>query len=233
MNKLVDYRIEGEVAVVTMDDGKVNAFSIAMINELAAAFVRAKEENRAVALLGREGVFSAGLDLKVMKSGIEPAREMLSALLSALLRIFLHPRPVVVGCTGHALAGGAIALLVGDLRVGAEGDSKIGLTEVAVGLPMPRSANVLARERLARTHLTRAVLNAEVFTPAGAVAAGFLDELAAQGMVGKRAVEAAHTLAKLPDHAFRDTKMMAREEVAVRAHEMLEEEIKSLVPHLV
>lgn len=233
MNGLVGYAVEGNIAVVTMDDGKVNALGFEMVNQLAAAFARAKEEGLAVALMGRPGVLSAGLDLKVMKSGIEPARELLQAFLAASLRIFLHPRPVVIGCTGHALAGGAILLLTGDLRVGAGGPSKIGLTEVAIGLPMPRSANVLARERLSRSHLSRAVLNAEVFDPAGALKAGYLDSVCVPEKVAEEALAAAKTLAALPEHSFRDTKMMMREEVAVRAHEMLEEEIRSLVPQLV
>lgn len=233
MSELVTYKSEGAVAAVTMDDGKVNALSFAMIHEISEAFVRAKDEGKAVALIGRPGVLSAGLDLKTMKSGIEPAREMLKSFLALTLRIFLHPRPVVIGSTGHALAGGGILLLAGDYRVGAAGEAKVGLTEVAVGLQMPRSANVLVRERISRAYLARVVLNAEVFGPQSALAAGFLDAVVEGDKVRDAALTTAESLAKLPEWSFRDTKMMMREEVAVRALGMLEEEISALMPRLV
>ena len=92
------------------------------------------------------------------------------------LRLFDFPRPVVIGCSGHALALGAIILLAADYRVGRRGPKfKIGLNEVAIGMTAPIFAVELARNKMPKTHFERSVIHAEVHTPDSAVDAGFLD----------------------------------------------------------
>src|SRR6266571_3634648 len=69
MSNLVSYRGAGTVVTVTMDDGKVNALSMAMLGEVNAALDRAGQAGATVVLAGREGIFSAGFDLKVLRAG--------------------------------------------------------------------------------------------------------------------------------------------------------------------
>lgn len=86
------------------------------------------------------------------------------------------PQPVVVACSGHAIAMGAFLLLSADHRVGVTGSShKITANEVAIGLTMPRAAVEICRQRLAPAHFQRALNLAEPYTPDSAVEAGFLD----------------------------------------------------------
>jgi len=174
----VSYELLDRVAVVSLDDGKANAISLAVAADLRAALRRALDEDAAaVVLAGRPGRFSAGFDLATMTSGDDAARELLEAGAEVALDIYGMPVPVVLACTGHALAMGAILLLSADIRIGAPGEFKIGLNEVAIGMPVPSFAVELARDRLTRASFTPAINHAQIYDPQGAVEAGFLDRI--------------------------------------------------------
>src|SRR5438105_4665166 len=121
MGSLVSYQLEGSVATVTMDDGKVNVLSPAMLAELDAALDRAEADRAVVVLAGREEVFSAGFDLQVLRAGGTEAAAMLRSGFELAARLLAFPTPVLVACTGHAVAMGVFLLLSGDHRIGAAG----------------------------------------------------------------------------------------------------------------
>lgn len=207
MGEVTTYKLDGSVATVTMDDGKVNVISRRMLAELNAAVDRALADNAIVILTGRTGVFSAGFDLKELMAGGEVTREVLIGGFKLAERLLSFPRPVVVGCTGHAMAMGVFLVLSGDYRIGADGPFKIVANEVAIGLTMPHAAAEICRQRLTRTHFHRAVTSAELYTPERAVPAGFLDEVVAPGDVARAAADAAARLGKLDPTAFEGTKL--------------------------
>ncbi|MGE5184034.1 MAG: enoyl-CoA hydratase-related protein, partial [Acidobacteriota bacterium] len=120
------YTLEDSLAVVRMDDGKANALSVEMIDALLAALQRAEGEAKAMVLAGRPERFCAGFDLRVMMSGPEQATALLKRDSELLLKLYDAAIPLVIACTGHALAGGALVVLTGDLRFGAAGAFKIG-----------------------------------------------------------------------------------------------------------
>src|SRR4051812_49200310 len=137
MSDPVSYALEGSTALLRMDDGKANALSDAMIAALLAALDRAEKEATAIILSGRADRFSGGFDLRAMMGGPEIARALLTRGSDLLMRLYGTPLPLIVACTGHALAAGALMVLTGDVRIGAAGPYKIGLNEVAIGLPVP------------------------------------------------------------------------------------------------
>ena len=191
----VVFTLEGGVGVVRMDDGKANAISHAVIDAFNAALDQAAEAApKALAIVGRPGRFSAGFDLTVMSQGGDATRELVTRGAELALRIFEWPAPVVLGATGHAMAMGAVLLCTADERIGARGDFKIGLNEVAIGLALPAFAYELARERLARRHFHRATTLAEIYSPDGAVEAGYLDRVVALESVARTAVSRAGEL---------------------------------------
>lgn len=191
----VSTTIDGDVAVITLDDGKANAISFEVLDGLNAALDTATAGAKAIALIGRDGKFSAGFNLKIMTGDIADARRLLGGGAELAIRVLESPIPVVLGVTGHALAMGGILTTAGDYRVGAEGDYKLGLNEVAIGMPVPKFAVELTRDRLAKRWFTRCVQHAELCTPGQAVDAGFLDEIVALDQVRDRAVEVAQRLA--------------------------------------
>jgi len=206
----VRYEVRDDIAVITMNDGKANALSHEVIEALLACLDRAEREVRAVLLTGREKRLSGGFDLTVMMSSPEATRNLVTAGAELMLRLYMFPRPVVVACTGHALAAGAILLLVADTRIGAEGEFKIGLNEVAIQMTLPVFAVELARDRLSKRHFSAAVTQARIFDPAGAKDAGYLDATARPEALLDTALGHARRLAALPDPAFRNTKQRER-----------------------
>jgi enoyl-CoA hydratase len=202
----VRYEIREGVAFLGMDDGKANALSHEMIAELESALERAGGEAQAVVLSGRPGRFCAGFDLTVMRSTPEAMAALVRSGADLYARMLTHPQPIVVAATGHALAAGALALLAADYRIGARGDFKIGLNEVAIGLTLPRFAVEMARERLSKRHFHRAAAQAEIYTPDGARDAGFLDEVVEPEGLAQAVATAAARLAAHPGAAFEATK---------------------------
>lgn len=207
---LCHYSLEKGVALVRMDDGKVNALSRAMFTELLAAIERAEEGANAIVLTGRPGILSAGFDLREMTSAPDAAVAQIRAGVDAYMRLYESPLPVVAACPGHALAGGSVLLLAADYRVGASGDFRIGLTEVEIGIPLPVFAVELARARLATAELERATLRAHIYGPDDAVHAGYLDEVLSPEDVLRRAREEALKLAEMPRVSYAATKTRLR-----------------------
>jgi len=210
MSTLVGYRLTDSVATITMDDGKVNAMSLRMITEINAALDRAEADRAVVVLQGRTGVFSAGFDLPVLRAGGWEAGAMVRAGFELAERVLAFPTPVVIACTGHAVAMGVFLLLSGDYRLGAAGGFKITANEVAIGLTMPRAAVEILRQRLAPAHFNRAVTIAEPFSPDNAVEAGFLDRVVAAGELPDAAQAIATQLAALDMVAHKGSKLRAR-----------------------
>lgn len=210
MGKDVTYTLQGGVATITMDDGKANALSLAMQAALNEALDQAAADRAILVLAGRSGKFSAGFDLGTMSKGGADAAAMLTGGFRLAERLLTYPKPVVMACTGHALAMGVFLTLCGDHIVGAEGDFKIGANEVAIGLNMPFTAIEICRARLAPAALHRALTTSEIFTPREALAAGFLDRLVADTQVVATAQAVAAGFGKLNLPAHDETKQRLR-----------------------
>lgn len=229
-DSVVTYELQGRVAVITIDDGKANAVTHAVADGLRDGLARARTEAGAVVIAGRPGRFSAGFDLGVMTASPEGARNLLRAGAEVALEIFAFPMPVVIASTGHALAMGGILLLAADYRIGAEGSFKIGLNEVAIGMPVPGFAVELARECLTTKAFTVAINHAHVYDPAGAVEAGYLDEIVAADDVVTAAIAHAAELAdRLRSSAFALTRVNCRGAASALLSAKLDDDIASFV----
>jgi enoyl-CoA hydratase len=230
MSELLSYEERDGVAVVTMDDGKANALSHDMLKALQGALDRAEQEAQALLLVGREGRFCAGFDLKTMMSGIEAATGLVSAGAEMYMRMYAYPLPVVAACTGHALAGGALLLLASDTRIAAEGAFKIGLNEVAISMPLPILAQELARDRLSKRHLTAATVQAKIYAPSEAVDAGYVDAVVAPESLIEQAHAEAKRLGALPRNAYGHTKAKLREATIAHIRNTLAGDMADLTP---
>lgn len=215
----VGYALRDSIATITMDDGKMNVLSSDMFAQLDAAFDRAVEDRGVVVLTGREGVFSAGFDLRTLMAGGADAHAMVRMGFELAERILSFPAPVVVACSGHALAMGVFLVLAGDYRVGALGPYRLGANEVAIGITMPFFGVEICRQRLSPAHFHRAVINAEIYRPEDAVAAGFLDRVVSAAELRDVARSVAADLGKLDAGVHAASKLRARRHAlhAIRA----------------
>lgn len=202
--------------LLTMDDGKANALSFAMLESLNAGLDEAAAAGKVVVITGRPGKFCAGFDLSVMGGGGEDAARLLHQGAEVSRRLLTFETPVVLAVSGHALAMGALLCLSADYRIGTAGDYKLGLNEVAIGMTLPWFGVELARVRLAQRHFDQAVSLARIYDSAAAVEAGFLDEAVPADGLAARAADMAATLATLNMQAHRNTKKRVRELLSER-----------------
>ncbi|MET0910741.1 MAG: crotonase/enoyl-CoA hydratase family protein [Ilumatobacteraceae bacterium] len=204
------------VLICHIDDGKANALSAEIIAAISDVVLDAERDETVSALVlhGRPGKFSAGFDLSVMTAGDIGAISSLVSDGGDLVRtLYGSSIPVVAACTGHALAAGALVLLGCDVRVGADVDCKIGLNEVAIGMVLPDWAFTIAVDRLSKRHIQRAVATARITSGAGAVDAGYLDEIVPVDSVLDVAVEHAAGFASLDLRAYAGTVRRLRGDV--------------------
>ncbi len=227
MTDLVTYRKDGQLGWIQLDDGKVNAFGSALIEGLHGALDEAeRHEPGAVVLTGREGIFSAGLNLKVLPQLEAPnLKRVLDRYVDAMLRVFTFPRPVVAHVCGHALAGGAVTILACDARIGARGPFKIGLNEVAIRIALPTFAIEIAAAAVKQDAFTRTVLHGDVVDPEEALRRGLLDELHEADSSSEAARSFAARLAELPADSYRRTKERIRGPRAERARALASQDL--------
>ncbi|MNM91798.1 putative enoyl-CoA hydratase [compost metagenome] len=210
MTELLSYQLEDGIATLTLNNGKVNAVSPAVIDALNQALDQAEQDRAVVILTGQPGILSGGYDLKVMTSGPENAIKLVTAGSTLARRMLAHPYPIVVACPGHAVAKGAFLLLSADYRIGVEGPFNIGLNEVQIGMTMHHVGIELARDRLSKSAFQRSVINGEMFDPRSAVDAGFLDKVVPTEQLMATAFAAAQQLKKINMTAHRNTKLKVR-----------------------
>ncbi len=211
------------VSIITLDDGKVNVFSPTMIEEVSNLLDKVPTEKGSLLIVGREGIFSAGFDLKVLMSGdAEKAVGMLRSGFEMLSRIFSFPRPVVAACSGHAIALGAFLLCSCDYRVGTKGKFQIGANEVRNNMIVPTPILELAKFKLAKNHKQRALLNGEMYLIEDAIAPGYLDEVVEPDKLIETATIKAKDLATLGHPFYHQTKQLDQEEVIKKINSGIE-----------
>ena len=198
------------VVTLTLDDGKKNVLGIEAFEAITAAF----DDNHdapAIVLAGRDGIFSAGLDVKFMAAADRnDMHRLLTSFGRTMMRVWTDPKPTVAAATGHAIAAGTMLAMACDHAVAADGDFWWGLTETQINFQLPQFAIALARHNLRNDRLEDLLLPGSRVSATDAVEAGFADELAAPADVLARAQAKAAELAGLPPAAYAGTKQRLR-----------------------
>ena len=196
------------VAVLRIDDGKANALSPTLLDALAAALAEVDASDaRALVLTGRAGFFSGGLDLKLLpKLPTAEKRAVLARLGEVLLQLFTFRVPTLAAVSGHAIAGGALLALSADLRLAADGGGRFGVTEVAIGLPVPSFGLLLARAALAPSALVDVVLHGRTLSVPEAVERGVFQGVHPADALLDAAVARAAELGRVHGPAYAATK---------------------------
>ncbi|MGJ8682018.1 crotonase/enoyl-CoA hydratase family protein [Paraglaciecola sp.] len=210
MSELVTYDLTDKVATIGLRNGKVNAFSHGLIDAVHTALDQAEQDQAVVVITGQPGILSAGFDLQVMRESPQAANELVAKGFSLLRRLLVFPTPIMVACSGHAVALGAFLCLVADYRIGVAGDFKIGLNEVAIGMTLPYTATELAKAHITPEYFNRSVLLAQIFSPDDAVSAGFLDQVVSESEFKSTVTSVAKNITTLNMSAHHETKLRAR-----------------------
>jgi enoyl-CoA hydratase len=223
-----------DVAVLSRDDGKANTLLVPEFQGLEAALDTIEgTKASAVVITGRPGFFSAGLNLKALGAmTTEQKQQLVSAMGSAVLKLFLFPRPVVAAVNGHALGGGAMFGLASDVRLFAEGPYKFGLNEVPAGLFVPSYAIELARSAVSPARMTELVVHGRVLSPAEALAMHVAESVHSAEALPAAALARAKALGALHGTGYATTKRLVREGGAQLARAKLASELGLLASML-
>ncbi|HAO15146.1 MAG TPA: crotonase/enoyl-CoA hydratase family protein [Tenacibaculum sp.] len=227
MDKLTQYKEDSNYAIITLNNGKVNAISHQVIDELNTALDRAESNKKVVILTGKSGVFSGGYDLKSMMTSPESALELVTRGSQLALKMLRFPLPIIAACSGHAIAKGAFLLLSTDYRLGIDGQFKVGLNEVMIGMTMHNAGIEIAKGRLSPVFLERSVNNAEIYTPKEAILSGFLDKVVpSDDLLLPAATKIAEMFGQLNLKAHAETKLKVRDEYLKRIEEAIQKDLK-------
>src|SRR5262249_9544383 len=202
---LTTLNIRDGVAWITLDDGNVNAMTLAMLREIEVQLENSTRAGGPIVVKGREGIFSAGFDLKTFARGPEASQQMVKAGIRVIERMLALPRPIMTVCTGHAYPMGAFLMLCADVRFGVLGDWNIGMNEVAIGLAVPQFAVELARYRLTPAAVMRASTGA-MCKPEEAAKLGYLDYVVSAEDLDAVVYEEVQRLGKLDMKSYAVTK---------------------------
>lgn len=230
MSDTFGYTLTDRIACITIDDGKVNAMSLDFFQGLGAALDRAEADDAgAVVIMGRPGVFSAGLNLKLLPT--LPPDELNRTMLAfgrTMLRVFTFGIPTVAAVSGHAVAGGAMLAFACDLRHVADGAFRMQLNEVAIGLTLPSWAIAIAQSAVPKRWHTEALLHARTYAPVEALERGIVDVVTPPDKLLESAVAAATPLLALDKKAYAGSKRRHRAPAVAWAEAQLEKEMTTL-----
>jgi enoyl-CoA hydratase len=222
------YELTDRIARITLDDGKANAMSVPFFEELGALLDRAERDGAgAIVIAGRAGMFSGGLDLKLLPT-LDRAQlaDLSRSFARTMLRVFTLPIPTVAACTGHAIAGGAVLSFACDVRCAHDGPFRIQMNEVAIGISVPSWMLLIGASAIPPRHHVEAMLHARVYAPREAFERGILDEVVPrEGDVVAHATQRAAALLPLAREAYAVTKKRMREADAERVLRQLEDEL--------
>jgi enoyl-CoA hydratase len=200
----VRWELDADIGVVRLARPPMNAMNLELLQDLEQVLVAAERSPaRALILTGEGPAFSAGADLfEALEQGSEYIDATVRSLSSCFAALFRFPRPVVAAVNGHAIAGGCILLSACDYRISSAGDHRIGVTELAVGVPFPTWALEIMRFAVPGGTLQELVVTGRVYPPDRALAKGLVDELVEPERLMERASEMAEQLAGVPPATF-------------------------------
>lgn len=224
-SEVLQYVADGPVATIVHDDDGANTLRTDVFEAYFEYLDRAEADEQigAVVLRGRDNFFSAGMDLKWMQSiGRDELGTIGPNMARLAHRLFIFPKPVIAAVTGHAIAGGAIIMLACDRSIGVEGEYKIGLNEVDLGIPFGGFGLKLAQAHLVPGAFGSGLLHGETFRPARALEVGYLDEIAPAAEFEGRVRTIAERAAGLSPLAYQLTKQAMRSELAAEIDEQVQ-----------
>jgi enoyl-CoA hydratase len=217
----------GEIAVLRLAHGRVNAMDLELCRAIAEAFRGlAADPARAVVITAGGRSFSAGVDLhRLLDGGADYVDKFLPALNDSFRAVFELAKPVVAAVNGHAVAGGAVLAAAADRVLMADGKGRIGVPEIVVGVPFPRVPIEVLRHAVGDVATRRLIVGAQTHPPAAAQAFGLVDEVVPADELLDRALDAARGLAAdIPPDTFAITKTQLRREHVERMDTYTDEE---------
>ena len=214
---MVNCTIENKVAIVQLNNGKVNAISHALIKELKENFIALEKNNEVngIILTGHTGAFSAGLDVLEQAEMDEASAEAFWVDYFDALKAMVHyPKPFVCAITGFAPAGGTILTLCADYRIMAqEPKHRIGMHEFKLSMQVPELMLDIWCYTLGEQRAFQALQNATLFSAEEALALNIVQEIAPEHEVLEHAKAHMEKCLKVYAPVYIESKRLARKQL--------------------
>ncbi len=179
--KLVEYRTDGGVAILTLTNPPANTYSYEMMRDLDEAVLHARMDDDVHVLVvtgAGDKFFCAGADISMLEA-VTPRYKYYFCLHAneTLCRLEQTPKLVIAAMNGHTVGGGLEVALAADLRVAKAGAGKVGLPEVSLGvLPGTGGTQRLART-IGRSKSIEMMAKGTLLTPEQAATLGIVNEI--------------------------------------------------------
>ncbi|MFQ5629008.1 MAG: enoyl-CoA hydratase/isomerase family protein [bacterium] len=210
---MINRDVQGNIVVLQMTYGKVNAMDIEFCEALFNSFQEEeKSAAKAVVLTGNGAIFSAGVDLfRVLSEDKHYTLRFLGVFADLLKKLFTFSKPIIAAINGHAIAGGCVLACACDYRIMAADSGKIGIPELLVGVPFPSLAMHILQTAIPQQHLHKLIYSGTTLAPDDAIRKGLIDETAPADKLIEEANGIAKKYGTLSASAFGATKRLLRD----------------------
>lgn len=230
--KKMQYSMKDRIAQITLDDGKMNVMNWEFFSELSDCLDRAEADQAQVLIFtAKPGVFSAGLDLKLLPTLSIPEQfKFQKTFASVMLRIYLFPIPTIAAYCGHSIAGGAILSYACDRFMAVDGPYKIQINEIANNMALPSWILLICRSSIPPGFWKEALLHAHIYSPREAFEKGIMDDLIPENSdVLEAAKVYAKDLFRLNTSMYAVSKKFMRQKEADEVMAVFEKEIVGIL----
>jgi Delta3-Delta2-enoyl-CoA isomerase len=212
----VRLNIQGGIAEVRLERGKVNALNEQVVDELSGCFRELASDSRVrgTLLTGTGKFFSFGFDIpEFMGAPKESFARYLEKFTGLYRDLFAHPKPVVAAINGHAVAGGSMLATACDARVMVKENAKIGLNEIGFGSSLFAGSLALLRFWVGERRAQEVVYSGALYTADQALALGLVDATVGEAALLDEARRRLQEHTARSPAAFRSIKLLLRQPI--------------------
>jgi enoyl-CoA hydratase/carnithine racemase len=207
----------GEVGILALSRGKVNAVNLEVVQELRSSLdgMRGDDRIKALVLTGSKSFFSFGFDVPELYP--LPRDEMsrfLKSFTDLYTEIFTFPKPVIGALNGHTTAGGCMLALACDRRLMVKERAKISLNEIAIGASVFAGCVEMLRACVGQKVAEEILFTGAMFDPEEALAMGLVDHLVPGAELLDQAIGEAKVLGSWGGAVFASIKALLRNPIA-------------------
>lgn len=214
--KTLQINIDNKLAVLTLNRGRSNPINAEMVAELISTIKEMEADDAVEGLIitGKEGFFSAGIDLiEIYNYDEQQSKDFWTGFLLMQATLAAFKKPIVAAITGHAPAGGCIIALCSDYRVMANGNYRIGLNEIPVGIIVPEAVFHLYAFWLGKRKAYQYLLEGKLLNPDEALRDGLVDEVVEPASVFIVAEKKIRLYMKMNTVTWQQSKLNLRKEL--------------------
>lgn len=205
--ELVQYSVQDDVAVITLDRPPVNALNSALIADIDSAIELAEDPAVRAAVITGSPHFAAGADINAFQETFDSggSERQASGLSEAILRLSNLEKPTIAAVNGFALGGGLELAMGADFRYLAE-SAKVGQPEILLGI-IPGAGGTQRLSRLVGPQRCKELCMSGRHVEADeALAIGLADKVFPDDELLERALGDAAAFAKGPTQAYKAVK---------------------------